>query len=54
MKKKTILILNGREIPGDDLKVQLHRLGYEVSMERDESLGLSLAQMCRSLGRGFQ
>jgi DNA-binding NtrC family response regulator len=44
MKKKAILILNGRDIPGEDLKVQLHRLGYEVSMEKEERSGLSPAQ----------
>lgn len=44
MKKKTIFILNGGDISGEDLKAQLNRLGYEVRMAKDERPGLGLAQ----------
>jgi DNA-binding NtrC family response regulator len=44
MEKNTIYILNGGDIPAEDLRIHLHRLGYEVRTERDESLSLSLAQ----------
>jgi len=44
MRKKTIFILNGGAIPGEELKVRLQRLGYEASMEQGELSGLSLVQ----------
>jgi DNA-binding NtrC family response regulator len=43
MKKKTILVLKGQGIPGDDFKILLKNLGFEVIQGERETAALILA-----------